>query len=280
MFIPGGPSMAPFRPPSTTYMPKPELPPHLQSLFNPRPPLPYVKVPIKSKCRPYNGLADYIDMFEEGDPPEKVVLETPQQKKTREKKAKNDELLAKIEEDLKVYTPKEYEIISNAFKTLFVCRLDYSTTEAKLKKEFEIYGSIKSLKIIKNKDGISRGYGFIEYENEEDYKNAYKHADGRRIDGKRVLVDFERGRTTKGWKPRRLGGGRGSTRATKPKGEKIAAKIDFQYIYDESRGYKAVHSRSRSRSRKRDGRSKNNDSKSRRDDRKTDPRRYENNKSR
>lgn len=34
---------------------------------------------------------------------------------------------------------------------------------------------------------------------------AYKHADGRKIDGRRVLVDVERGRTVKGWLPRRLG---------------------------------------------------------------------------
>ena len=33
----------------------------------------------------------------------------------------------------------------------------------------------------------------------------YKHADGKKIDGKRVLVDVERGRTVKGWLPRRLG---------------------------------------------------------------------------
>lgn len=34
---------------------------------------------------------------------------------------------------------------------------------------------------------------------------AYKHADGKKIDGRRVLVDVERGRTVKGWHPRRLG---------------------------------------------------------------------------
>lgn len=34
---------------------------------------------------------------------------------------------------------------------------------------------------------------------------AYKHADGKKIDGRRVLVDVERGRTVKGWMPRRLG---------------------------------------------------------------------------
>jgi len=41
---------------------------------------------------------------------------------------------------------------------------------------------------------------------------AYKHADGKKIDSKRVLVDVERARTVKGWLPRRLGGGLGGTR--------------------------------------------------------------------
>lgn len=38
---------------------------------------------------------------------------------------------------------------------------------------------------------------------------AYKEADGISILGKRILVDVERGRTVRGWKPRRLGGGLG-----------------------------------------------------------------------
>ena len=36
---------------------------------------------------------------------------------------------------------------------------------------------------------------------------AYKESDRLHIMGKRVLVDVERGRTVRGWKPRRLGGG-------------------------------------------------------------------------
>jgi len=35
--------------------------------------------------------------------------------------------------------------------------------------------------------------------------DAYKYADGKKIDGKRIVVDVERGRTVKSWKPRRLG---------------------------------------------------------------------------
>jgi len=42
---------------------------------------------------------------------------------------------------------------------------------------------------------------------------AYKRADGKKIDGKRVVVDIERGRTIKGWKPRRLGGGKGGRKS-------------------------------------------------------------------
>lgn len=80
--------------------------------------------------------------------------------------------------------------------------------------------------IIHDLEGRSRGYAFIEYDNENSLKQAYKNvrenflsratfdiqADGIKIDGRRVLVDVERGRTVSGWIPRRMGGGRGSGR--------------------------------------------------------------------
>ncbi|XP_047263186.1 U1 small nuclear ribonucleoprotein 70 kDa isoform X4 [Capsicum annuum] len=57
-----------------------------------------------------------------------------------------------------------------------------------------------------------RGYAFIEYVHTRDMKAAYKQADGKKIDNRRVLVDVERGRTVPNWRPRRLGGGLGTTR--------------------------------------------------------------------
>ena len=42
--------------------------------------------------------------------------------------------------------------------------------------------------------------------------DAYKNADGRKIENRRVVVDVERGRTVPNWRPRRLGGGLGGTR--------------------------------------------------------------------
>lgn len=45
-----------------------------------------------------------------------------------------------------------------------------------------------------------RRYAFVEYDNEDDMRMAYKRGDGRKIDGRRVLVDVERGRTVRNWK--------------------------------------------------------------------------------
>lgn len=92
------------------------------------------------------------------------------------------------------------------FKTLFVGRLSYQTNEKKLKKEFETYGAIKNVFIVKNTTtGESRGYGFIEFEHKSDFLQAYKYGEGKKIDGHKIVVDFERGRTQLKWRPRRLG---------------------------------------------------------------------------
>lgn len=69
--------------------------------------------------------------------------------------------------------------------------------------------------MIRDREGISRGEAFVEFERERDMKVAFIEADGMRLDGsgRRILVDIERGRTIKDWRPRRFGGGLGRTRA-------------------------------------------------------------------
>lgn len=49
-------------------------------------------------------------------------------------------------------------------------RLSYKTTEESLKEAFRSYGSIKTVKIIKDKEGKSRGYGFIEFKSRSEFK--------------------------------------------------------------------------------------------------------------
>ncbi len=55
---------------------------------------------------------------------------------------------------------EDVNISSDPYKTLFVGRLGYDTTEKKLKKEFEAFGPIKSVKLVK-KDDKFKGYAFI-----------------------------------------------------------------------------------------------------------------------
>jgi U1 small nuclear ribonucleoprotein len=87
-----------------------------------------------------------------------------------------------------------------------------------LKQEFEYYGPVVDVKLVHDsRNGRSRGYAFVEFENSADLTEAYKDADGRKINGRRILVDVERGRTVKNWKPRRLGGGLGNKQTNKYK---------------------------------------------------------------
>merc|ERR1719229_1494409 len=80
--------------------------------------------------------------------------------------------------------------------------------------------------MVYDQKGKPRGYAFVEYEHERDLKNAYKQGDGKKIDGRRVMVDVERGRTVEGWTPRRLGGGRGPGRVGKPSKKKKKKTVE------------------------------------------------------
>jgi U1 small nuclear ribonucleoprotein len=200
------------------------LPPNLLALFAPRDPIPYLppaeKLPFEKKVtHNYTGIAQYVHLFEDPvDTPAAVEVETRDEKKERRKKEKTEQVAYKLEQEIALWDPNSgRETTEDPFKTLFTARVNYYTSESKLRREFETYGTIKSIRIVQNvKDGKPRGYAFIEYESERDMHSSYKHADGKKIDGRRVLVDVERGRTVKGWLPRRLGGGLGGTRKGGP----------------------------------------------------------------
>lgn len=78
--------------------------------------------------------------------------------------------------------------------TLFVGRLSYETNDKKLRREFEQYGPIRSIRLVSDLEGKSRGYAFIEFENEADMTNAYRKSAGKKIDGRKIICDVERGR--------------------------------------------------------------------------------------
>jgi len=194
------------------------LPPDLKPMFDPRPPLLW-KPPINKRVAPYvTGLVKYKDVFEKIPPPPIIPYETPKQRHARLREAKIRENEAKIEREIKKWNPKkDPNATGDAYKTLFVANMSYDTSEKKLRREFEQYGQIKKIRLVNDLEDQPRGYAFIEYEREEDMHMAYKKADGRKVDSRRLLVDVERGRTVRNWRPRRFGGGLGESRKTKPK---------------------------------------------------------------
>ncbi|CAL1399791.1 unnamed protein product [Linum trigynum] len=200
---------------------------NLLKLFEPRPPLDFKPPPEKRKCPPYSGMAQFVSNFAEpGDPeyaPPVEKAETPAQRKARIHKLRLEKGAENAAEEFKNYDPtNDPNVSGDPYKTLFVARLNYETSESRIKREFESYGPIKRVRLVTDKDtNKPRGYAFIEYVHTRDMKSAYKQADGRKIDGRRVLVDVERGRTVPNWRPRRLGGGLGTSRVG---GEEVATR--------------------------------------------------------
>lgn len=92
------------------------------------------------------------------------------------------------------------------YSTVFVWNLSLTTVELRLQDAFEPFGPVRTVAIPKDRDGLPRGYAFVEFEEERDANVAVRQGDGMRVDGRVIKVDVERGRTVKGWLPNRLDG--------------------------------------------------------------------------
>jgi len=78
------------------------------------------------------------------------------------------------------------------------------------KKIFGRWGKIKNLRLVRDVvTGMSRGYAFIEYAHEADMRDAFRQAHRMNVDGRQIMVDFERERVMHTYIPRRFGGGFG-----------------------------------------------------------------------
>ncbi len=77
---------------------------------------------------------------------------------------------------------------------LYVGNLEYSVTEEELTKTFNDNGiSIKELRIVKDKyTGRSKGFGFVEVDNENDVQKAIDALDGKDLKGRSLRVSKAR----------------------------------------------------------------------------------------
>ncbi|KAJ1604288.1 U1 snrp Snp1p and RRM domain-containing protein [Cryptosporidium canis] len=195
------------------------MPSDLLKFFQSRPPLPYIPYPKKRQHRAYQGLGDFLsenpDIFDKTNPP---PPEPYIDKKMRKEQQKLDRIIrykCELQNRVQLFDPKEENPegkTQDPYNTLFIARLNYDTTEKTLRKELEEFGNLVSLHLVTDLEGESRGYAFAEFENEESLKQAYRSLNKKVIDGWRILVDVERGRTVENWLPKRLGGGMGKIR--------------------------------------------------------------------
>ena len=73
---------------------------------------------------------------------------------------------------------------------IFVGNLDYKVDENDLREVFEEYGTVSSAKVITDKySGRSKGFGFIEMDNEEEAHNALRELNGATLGNREIVVN-------------------------------------------------------------------------------------------
>ena len=83
------------------------------------------------------------------DTPAPVQVETRDEKLERKKKEKLEQVQYKLEQEIALWNPQANEkATGDPYKTLFVARINYDTSESKLRREFEIYGPIKKVNFV------------------------------------------------------------------------------------------------------------------------------------
>ena len=78
---------------------------------------------------------------------------------------------------------------------IFVAGLTYQITEPDLRELFEAYGTVSSAKIITDKfSGRSRGFGFVEMDDEAEAQQAIDKLNEAEYDGRTLTVSVARPR--------------------------------------------------------------------------------------
>jgi cold-inducible RNA-binding protein len=76
---------------------------------------------------------------------------------------------------------------------LFVGGLPFSTTDEELSDVFAAHGTVASAVVIKDRDsGRSKGFGFVEFENDEEGKAAEKALNNSDLGGRSITVNEAR----------------------------------------------------------------------------------------
>lgn len=100
---------------------------------------------------------------------------------------------------------------------LYVGNLSWNMSEDDLRNLFEQYGTVTSIKIVKDREtGRSKGFGFVEMENDTEAQNALSSLYDKEVLGRKIVINEAQERPAKpsgggggGFKKRSFGGGGG-----------------------------------------------------------------------
>ena len=72
---------------------------------------------------------------------------------------------------------------------IFIAKLDFNTQEDGLREAFEVFGDVSSVKIITDKfTGRSKGFGFIEMDNDDEANAAIDKLNESELDGRTIVA--------------------------------------------------------------------------------------------
>lgn len=72
---------------------------------------------------------------------------------------------------------------------VFVGGLPFSTTDEELKELFAAHGAVASATVVRDREsGRSKGFGFVEFDNDDEGKAAEKALNGSEVGGRSISV--------------------------------------------------------------------------------------------
>ncbi|KAH7524900.1 hypothetical protein FEM48_Zijuj06G0168400 [Ziziphus jujuba var. spinosa] len=87
-----------------------------------------------------------------------------------------------------MFSHRDPSIRKSGYANIFIKNLDTSLDNKALHDTFAAFGTILSCKVAVDKNGLSKGYGFVQYDNDESAQNAIKQLNGMLINDKQVFV--------------------------------------------------------------------------------------------
>ena len=84
---------------------------------------------------------------------------------------------------------------SEFVKKIYVGNLPWATTDDDLRELFATYGAVASSAVVNDREtGLSRGFGFVEMDDNEDAEKAIESLNGKEVSGRELRVNEARPR--------------------------------------------------------------------------------------